>query len=433
MDKLLELRGVKEVFDEIANTSGRNDKEEILRQNSGNQLLRDILYFVYSPYVLTGISKKKIGKNLKLPTELSTLSIIDIMGYLRTYNSGRDSDIMIMQHFIQSQPEDLREFLTKIITKDISIGITADTINKVCGNYIPSFSVMLAKKFKDHSNKVTGNFSLTEKLDGNRILIVKENGIVKSFTRTGNPYEGLEEIEEDIKKLPIDNFVFDGELIADMQGSTIEVYAETTSKARSKGKNKTGLLFHIFDILPLNEFQDGKSKKNCIERKAYLSVVFEENILPHCREVKPLYIGKDQEQIGVWLDHASKQGWEGLMLNLDKPYVCKRSDYILKIKVFNDADVKCIDVIEGTGKNEKKLGAITIQFEHEDKIYECNCGSGFSDEERGLYWNQPELIVGKIVTVGYFEVSKNSNGDYGLRFPTWKSIIRHDKTEISMN
>jgi len=98
-----------------------------------------------------------------------------------------------------------------------------------------------------------------------------------------------------------------------------------------------------------------------------------------------------------------------------------------------DADVRCLGTIEGTGKNVGKLGSITIQFEHEGKAYKCNCGSGFSDEERSRYWKQPELIVGHIVTVGYFEVSKNAGGDFGLRFPTWKSIIRHDKTEISMN
>jgi DNA ligase 1 len=428
------MEKVLSIIEQLQATSRRNDKESILKQNESNELFKKVMYFIYNPYILTGISKKKISKKLKLPTEPSTLSIIEIMDYLQSHNSGRDSDIQIMQHFIQSQPEHLRELYTKIITKDLSIGITADTINKVYGNYIPSFSCMLAKKYEDHGHKIKGNFVISEKLDGNRILIVKENGIAKSFTRTGNPYEGLEEIEQDIISLPIDNYVFDGELIADMEGSTIEVYAETTSKARSKGKNKTGLIFNIFDLLPLSEFQNGQSKKNCVERKNDLLNVFSfhSNILPHCKEVKSLYVGSDLEQIGVWASWASNNGLEGIMVNLDKPYTCKRSDVILKVKVFNDADVRCLDVIEGTGKNEGKLGSITIQFEHEGNLYECNCGSGFSDEERELYYNQPELIIGKIVTVGYFEISKNSNGDYGLRFPSWKSIIRHDKTEISM-
>ena len=275
-------------------------------------------------------------------------------------------------------------------------------------------------------------FSVTEKLDGNRIVVIKGDGVVKSFTRQGNQYEGLEEIESDIINLPLDNVVFDGELIADTQGSTHEIYTETTSKARKKGSNKTGLLFHIFDILPLEEFQKGQSKDKCIDRKHKLSCLFANYDLPHCREVKPLYIGSDLSKVSELMKYANEQQWEGLMLNLDMPYVCKRSDYILKVKVFNEADVRVLNVLEGTGKNVGKLGSITIQFQHKGQLYECNCGSGFSDEERNLYWVNPELLINKIVTISYFEISKNSDGSFSLRFPTWESIIRDDKDEISM-
>ena len=80
------------------------------------------------------------------------------------------------------------------------------------------------------------------------------------------------------------------------------------------------------------------------------------------------------------------------------------------------------------------MGSISVQFENEGKLYQCDCGSGFNDEERKLYWDNKELLIGKIVTIGYFEISQNNKTkEYGLRFPTWKGIIRHDKTEISMN
>jgi len=427
------LEKVLSIVQQIQATPGRNDKEAILRENEDNELFKTVMQFIYDPFILTGISKKKISKKLKLPTEPSTLSIIEVMDYLKLHNSGKDVDVTLVQHFIQSQPETLRDFLTKIVSKDLSIGLTDGTLNKVYGDFIQTFSVMLAKKFEDHNHKIKGEFVITEKLDGNRCVVIKDNGVVKSFTRQGKQYEGLEEIESDIANLEEDNVVFDGELIADMQGSTIQIYAETTSKARSKGSNKTGLVYHIFDMLPLDDFQNGKSRTDCVFRKLMLTTVFENNEFLHCKEVKPLYIGSDLSEVEKWMSWAGANALEGIMVNLDKPYICKRSDSILKVKVFNDADVRCLDVIIGTGKNANKLGSITIQFEHEGKAYECNCGSGFSDQEREAYWKQPELIVGKIVTVGYFEVSKNATGYFGLRFPTWKSIIRHDKTEISMN
>ena len=78
------------------------------------------------------------------------------------------------------------------------------------------------------------------------------------------------------------------------------------------------------------------------------------------------------------------------------------------------------------------MGQIKVKFIHEGKEYYSYVGSGFSLEERRLYLDKPELIVGKVVEIGYFEISSNeSTGDYGLRFPTWKGIIRDDKTELS--
>lgn len=145
-------------------------------------------------------------------------------------------------------------------------------------------------------------------------------------------------------------------------------------------------------------------------------------------------LGNDESEIMKWLNWAKSNNLEGIMLQIaDAVYECKRTKTTLKIKQFQDADLKVLDIIEGTGKNVGKLGAITVQFEVEGKLYTCDCGSGFSDDERSLYYNNKELLLGKIVTIGYFEISQNSKTkEYGLRFPTWKGIIRHDKTEISM-
>jgi DNA ligase-1 len=374
----------KRIIDKIANTSSRNEKESILKENKDNKLFKDILYFVFNPYILTGISKKKISKKVNIPNTECDMLIGDILEYLNKNNTGRDNDIIVVKHFINSQPNELQELYTKILTKDLQIGITADTINKVYGsNFIPTFDVMLAKKFEEHKHKIKGDFIVTKKLDGNRIVLIKEDGIVKSFTRQGKQYEGLEEIESDFENILIDNIVFDGELIADTEGSTHEIYAETTSKARSKGSNKTGLLFHIFDVLPLVEFQNGKSRKNCIDRKKFLSEIIKTYSLPHCREVKPLYIGSELSKIDELMNYAREQEWEGLMVNFNTPYVCKRTDTILKVKVMQTCDLKVIGFQEGEGRNTNKLGALIVDY----KGYSVGVGSGFSDYDREYIWN----------------------------------------------
>lgn len=428
------MRDVVKIINQIASVSSIKEKENILRANKDNQLLKDILYFVFNSYITTGINNKKINKNINLMPSVDLNIIEEAMNYLKVNNTGRDIDIINIQSFIKKHnEEELQHFIKNIVTKELKIGMTATSINKVVPNFIPTFNVMLAKNFEEYKHKIKGDFVITQKLDGNRLVVIKENGNIKSYTRQGKLYEGLEEIEHDFIDLPFDNIVFDGELIAGVEGNTHEIYAETVSIARKKESNKKGLYFYIFDMLPLNEFQKGKSKENCIVRKNKLSQLFTQYSLPHCREVKPLYIGDDLLQVNKWMKYAIQQGWEGLMVNLDAPYECKRTDNILKVKSFKEADVRVIGIVEGTGKNKNKLGAINIQFEYQGQLYECNCGSGFSDEEREFYWRNPELIINKIVTISYFEISKNKDDSYGLRFPTWKGIVRHDKDEMSMH
>jgi len=424
------MEKVLAIVEQLQSTSGRNDKEAILKQNEDNEIFKKVMHFIYNPYILTGISKKKISKKLKLPNVASTLSIIEVMDYLQSHNSGRDEDIIFVQHFIQSQPEGLRDFYNKIVSKDLSIGLTDGTLNKVYEDFIPVFDVMLAKKFEEHSHKIKGDYIITEKLDGNRCVVIKDNGIVKSFTKQGKQYEGLEEIESDIANLPIDNIVFDGELIANIQGSTIEIYAETTSKARSKGSNKTGLVFHIFDMLTLKDFKNGKSKENCVDRKHHLHNIFafHSNELLHCKEVVSLYVGSDLSKVEEWMVIASEKSWEGLMVNMDKPYTCKRSDSILKVKVMSTCDVRVIGFENGTGKYDGKLGAMIVDY----KGFNCGVGSGFTDADREYIWNNKKEYLGKIVEVQYFEESKNAQGGISLRFPVFKKL-RSDKNEPSYN
>lgn len=49
-------------------------------------------------------------------------------------------------------------------------------------------------------------------------------------------------------------------------------------------------------------------------------------------------------------------------------------------------------------------------------------GAGLSREQRIAWMNDPKLIVGKVVTVKFFEITKNQQGAESLRFPTLKCV-----------
>ncbi|MBK5242131.1 hypothetical protein [Clostridium sp.] len=430
------MEEILNIFNQIAATNSRNEKENLFEQFKDNLLFKDILKFVYDPYILSGISSKKISKKVKVSLEFDydLESIEEVMKYLKEHNTGRDSDIANIQDFILRQPENQRELITQIVTKSLKLGFTSNTLNKVYGDFIPSFDVMLADKYFAHPEAVKGEFILSQKLDGTRCVLLKEeNGDIKVFSRQGQPIEQLVEILEDAKQLQ-PGYVYDGELILrnDNGLASKDLFSLTIKEVRKDGE-KRNLILNCFDMLPINDFKRGQCNLPCSFRKDLLNKDLYEFKLEHIIEVPILYQGEDKEQIIKLLDEQIVQEHEGVMINISNaPYLCKRTRNILKVKKFNDADVKVLDILEGTGTNIGKLGAITIQFTDNGLLHQCNCGSGFSKEERIKYWEHPELILNKIVTIGYFEVSNNQKGGTGLRFPTWKSIIREDKTEISM-
>jgi len=293
------------------------------------------------------------------------------------------------------------------------------------------FKVMLAKKFANHKHKITNNFTITKKLDGVRIIIIKENNIAKVFSRTGKECKGLNEIVNEINLCEENDIVLDGELLAITNNSlsTQQQFTETIKRSQNKSENKTGLIFNIFDMISLKEFENGTSKLNHINRKSLLHEWFNKYKFKHNIIVKDLYIGNDINMINIWIDIASNQNWEGLMINLDKPYVCKRTDSLLKIKKMQTIDLKITDIIIGKGKYSTVMGKCIVKY----KGNNVGVGSGWTDELRTKMYNNKNDYIGKIIEIQYFEVSKDSKTNLeSLRFPVFKRF-RNDKTKESYN
>lgn len=433
------------MFDSIKEVSGRKEKEAILEGLKDSTLFRQMLEFLYNPYVLTGIKSKKLLKFAGFESDTIYLpqDITEAMEYLSRNNSGRDKDIQIIANFINQHEGRVHDFLQEFFTKDYKCGITASTINKVYGKgTITEFNVMLAKKFEDEEHKITGEFIVTEKLDGIRNIVVKEEGSVKFFTRQGQPIYGLVELEEEFKSdvFP-DNQVYDGELLsANHDGLHSDELFRLTQKVVRKDGEKKDVEFHMYDTLPLQEFIDGKSKLTTDKRKAQ-ALTYCHNIdlevlnasggnkTSFIKAVIPLYKGKDKAVIFDLLDLAVNENKEGVMVSkANSYYVTKRTDGLLKVKKMHTVDLRVIGIEEGSGKNKGTLGALIVDY----KGYKVKVGSGYTDEERNAIWNGEDDIIDRVVEIQYFEESKNQDGGISLRFPVFKGI-RDDKTEPSLH
>ena len=61
-----------------------------------------------------------------------------------------------------------------------------------------------------------------------------------------------------------------------------------------------------------------------------------------------------------------------------------------------------------------------VNIIHKDNV--VNVGSGWSINERQKFFDDPSLIMGKVITVQYFEETMNKKGELSLRFPTVKAV-----------
>jgi DNA ligase-1 len=287
---------------------------------------------------------------------------------------------------------------------------------------------MLAEKFFDKPERVEGKeFALTTKIDGGRIIAIKENGQVSFFTRAGQKYEGLVDLENELKEILDDNFVLDGEItLLDPKGlSSKDQYKETMKITRKDGE-KHGVKMLVFDYMPVANFKMQNCPVAYSARRAHLSTMFDLCALKYFELLPLLYVGSDVSVIPKCLDEAIADGQEGIMINIcDAPYEFKRTWNLLKVKKMNTMDLQIIGFEEGTGRLAGTLGAILVRYKNRNTV---KVGSGFTDWLRTEIWNNRGKYMDTICEIKYFEETTNQEGGESLRFPIFNDF-RPDKLE----
>ena len=424
------------ILEKIKNTSSNNEKQAILEKNKDNELLKEILKFVYNPYFKTGLSSKKIKKKIT-PTEYRLLlqpndSITYIFDYLKDHNTGTDQDIAHVQWYIRNYSEGCPETVEEILTQNLKIGMTAKSINKVWNNLIPEFNVMLADKYWEKIDKLEQEkprILVTQKLDGMRCTTIKLGDKINLMSRSGQLMTGFVEIEQELRELP--DGVYDGEILADLSiDNSLDLFSSTVSAARTKDTKKKNMTYNVFDyVKKVEEFVTGMFSESCVQRKQNLENILKKAHCNYIKYVEVLYDGEyNSDIVDKLLNKALSLQQEGIMLNIaDAPYQKKRTADILKVKKMNTVDLFVTNVFEGKGKYKGTLGGVVVEY----KGQPVGVGSGFSDIQRKMIWEHPESIVGKLIEVQYFEESKDKNGKPSLRFPVFKKI-RLDKNEESL-
>jgi DNA polymerase/3'-5' exonuclease PolX len=117
----------------------------------------------------------------------------------------------------------------------------------------------------------------------------------------------------------------------------------------------------------------------------------------------------------------TKEGAEGVMLRApNSPYEFKRSPYLLKFKIKDDAEGIVIQRLMGTGRLNGLLGSLKVELiknSHRTGII-THIGTGFNDEERTNDQTSSNFIpVGSVISFSYMELTEDS-----VRHPSYRGI-----------
>ena len=403
---------LKEFIEKMRATSSATEKIAIIKRSS--TFIHNILEATYNPYKQYYVTSKTCIKNKHLTVD-GVKNVFGILDRLRNREiTGHDAIKLV-----NGYGDDL---IYKIIDKDLGIRVGDSIINKAIPNLIPTFKVALAKEY-DGKCDWNDSWFASRKLDGVRCLAVVDfEGKCTLYSRMGKEFTTLNKVKLAIEETGITNTVFDGEIcLLDENGD--EDFQSVMKELRRKNHQIENPVFMLFDMIQRNDFDNNKSTETLSDRLAKLrtfTYTSNENVLHKLQQ----YVITDDEHFEKWSKLSSDNNWEGFMLRKDAGYEGKRGKNLLKVKKFFDAEYKVIDFDIDDHEVVRDGQSVTLQLlaqvyiEH--KGHRVKVGSGFTQEQRLQYMDGS--IVGKIITVQYFEETKNDKGGISLRFPTMKHV-----------
>jgi len=420
-------------FVEASNaTNSNSDKLEVLKTYTQYESVCKALNYTYDTYKQYGVTSANCKKNSDLMGHPNTYgSLFTLLDDLNNRVCTGHTAIANVNRFVHENFI-YKDLIFNIIDRNLKTRSTASMINKVKPGLIPTFDVALAKAFDEKTQKKViweDRWFVSRKLDGVRCLtVIDANGEPKFFSRQGKEFLTLTIWKTDIKALGLKNTVLDGEVCI-LNETGDEDFAGIIKEIKRKDHTIATPFYWMFDMLDMQDFNSKTSEVTFGQRIADLNALFNTSKL---KLYSPLLIGVLEQKIGndqvfsEMMAESKAGGWEGLMLRKDSTYKGKRSNEILKVKQMFDEEYIVVDlendihrvIVDGSEVEELMLKNVII----EHKGNQVRVGSGFSHEQRRHYFENPNEILGKQITVQYFEESQSKSGEYSLRFPVIKAV-----------
>jgi DNA ligase-1 len=466
------------ILAELAATDSKREKQAIIEREATakNDPFFKGLKYALDPMITFGVKAVEAKPN-KRPSEpdpkgLDPAKFYELCDKLSHRKlTGDAAQVAIGYARNQATQEEWDGWYRLILMKDLKAGFSEKTLNTACKQFkqytIPTFAVQLATDSTDDEGNVdekllTGKKLCQTKLDGVRVIsVVYPDGNVTQFSRNGKELINFDKIKNQLARNAIffaEPTVLDGEIM----GATFQDLMKQTR--RKTDVQTDDAILHLFDILTLREFLQGKGEHRQIDRTFTLQTWFEKvgNTMPNVTvvgcELVDLDTVEGQSRLSEINKLAIAGNYEGIMIkDIDAVYENKRSKNWLKLKPFIEESLTVVDVEEGNPESKfvGTMGALICEGTVNDKKVRVHCGGGFSIQQRAQIWadhtRKPVTwkkkvdktweeiteipsgnpIVGMVAEVRADALTKPQNSDvWSMRFPrfkTWRGFTTGEK------
>jgi len=246
--------------------------------------------------------------------------------------------------------DEWNDFCCLVLRKDLRAGITGTIINQECKGtkyVVPTFGVQQATDSTGQPKKLNGNKRLECKLNGTRVIAIVRRGHCVLHSHSGQELRCSRIANAIMVHNQIlgrntgdfldEGFVLDGVIV----GIGFSEYTEQENR-------QLDIVYHIFDILPLNAFKEGHynvpqhKRLNAIERAQGTLATETDCLRIMSGLVVNLDIAEGHDIMNRFARDAVAEGFKGIMIKtMEAPYICKRSDFWMK---YNPATIVDLNI-----------------------------------------------------------------------------------------
>ncbi|WP_372759802.1 DNA ligase [Pseudoalteromonas sp.] len=255
--------------------------------------------------------------------------------------------------------------------------------------------VLLANVYDETKHSNISDYLVSEKFDGVRAIWTGKHFL----TRQGNKITAPTWFTA-----PLPDVWLDGEL-----WSKHQQFATLSGIVRTHIPNN-----HDWQTVSYQVFDMPNAKLPFSRRYQNYTTLISQLNAPHIQAVKQHQFANNQ-LLTQYFEQITAQGGEGVMLHLAAAkHTVGRSDALLKLKPYFDAEATVVAHLPGKGKYQGQLGALRVTTS-QGLLF--SIGTGFSDAERSTPPN-----IGSTITYRYHGFTKN-----GL--PRFASFLRVKQPE----